>query len=176
MAETPTTDPKALVGRVVDVSLADISNQQQRFFVKLKFQVTQVSGKNANTEFAGYSVIREQVGRFVRKRSQKVQLVLPLKTKDGWELQATAIAVLARKTKSEIERSVRRTMQEALTQAVAKESIDSLVKSVVTGGLQTEMKKAANKVYPLKFFEVAKIEVHDAPWMGVVRPAKAAEA
>ncbi len=176
VAETPATDPKTLLGRTVDVNLADISNQQSRFFVKLQFQVVGVNGKNASTEFAGYSVIREQVARFVRKRSQKVELILPLVTKDGWELQATAVAVLARKTKTEIERSVRHYMATALTAAVKKETIDSLVKSVVTGGLQTAVKQAGNKVYPLKYFELAKIEVHGAPWMSVIKPAKAAPA
>ena len=174
IAETPATDPKTLIGRVVDVNLADISNQQSRFFVKLQFRVVSVNGKNANTEFAGYSVIREQVARFVRKRSQKVELVLPLVTKDGWELQATAVAVMARKNKTEIERSVRASMAKELAAAVKKETMDDLVKSVVTGGLQMEIKRLGNKVYPLKYFDIAKIEVHGAPWMSAVKTVKEA--
>ena len=163
VGETPATDAKILPGRVIEVALSEMSNQQSKYYMKLFFKVTDVSGKSVNTEFAGYEALREHVSRFLRKLSEKIEATETFTTTDGWGLQFTISAVATRSTESEVERKVRKAIVETARASITAKGLEAVVKSVVAGELQKELKKSANKVYPLKFLEVAKIEIISRP-------------
>ena len=163
LAETPTTDPATLVGRNVEIGVSEILGQPQKYYMKLFFKITDVDSRNAYTRFNGYATTREYLYRVVRKRNQKVESTDTFDTRDGWKLQITSMAILNRNTDSEIQKKVRIVMVNHIKEAARKSGADDIVKRVLEGSLQKEIRKLGSKVYPVRFCEVSKIEVVKAP-------------
>ena len=163
LAETPTTDPATLVGRNLEIGVSELMNQPAKYYMKVFFKITEVDSRNAYTRFNGYATTREHLYRVVRKRNQKVQSIDVFDTKDGWKLQITSIAILNRNTDSNIQKKVRNIMVGHIAEAAKKGGTDDLVKRVLEGTLQRDIRKLGSKVYPVRFCEIAKIEVVKAP-------------
>lgn len=163
IAETPATDPKTLVGRTIELSVGELMNMRGKDFQKMIFKVESVDGKNAKTRFNGYVCMKEFISRVVRKRLQKVEIIGYAKTKDEWLLQISAIAVMNRNVERNIQRKVRLWIGDTLKETVENSGIDELVKLVASGTVQHRMKKQGSKIYPVRFFEISKIEVIKIP-------------
>ncbi len=163
IAETPATDPKALVGRSVEVSVADLLGQKGKDYQKLRFMIDKIDGKNAYTKFNGYSSVREFISRFVRKRLQKIEIIGNVKTKDEWVLQISSIAIMNRNVEKNIQRKVRVWVGNVLTETAGRSGVDDFMKFIIAGTVQHKIKKQGSKIYPVRFFEISKIEVVKEP-------------
>ncbi len=104
-------------------------------------------------------MLKEHIFRVVRKKLDKIMTFDELETKDGWKLQVTAVTVMNRNTNIDVRKKIRELVKESLRAAASKSSIDEFVKSAIGGTLQMNIKKAGNKIYPVRFSEIEKIEV-----------------
>jgi small subunit ribosomal protein S3Ae len=165
ITETPVTDPKSLIGRNVEVNVSELLKQPSKYFMKLVFRIIKIDDaqKRAYTRFNGFSVSKEHVYRVVRKRIQKVETVIDIQTKDAWKLQVSALIILNRNTEVEVQRKVRKHVEDALKQQALNLGIDDFVKLVTNSVLQMKIKKSGTKIYPVRFSEITKIEVKQAP-------------
>jgi small subunit ribosomal protein S3Ae len=163
LGEIPTTDPKSLVNRVLEVSLADVIGNPSKFYIKFRFKVDRVEGSKAFTTFDGYAVIKEQIFRMVRKRLQKVEVIRDVETKDGWKLHMKAIIMLNRNTDTNLQRKVRLKTMDILTDFTSKTSLDDLIKTISNNILQKNIKKQSSKIYPVRSCEVVRIGVLGMP-------------
>lgn len=163
VAETPTTNPKTLVGRNLEISMGDITGQYGRDYYRLILRVTGIEGKTVITRFNGYSTLKEHIMRMVRKRSQKIEVISDIQTKDNWKLQTTSIAVLNRNTESPVQTKMRVFINDEMKRLAQENTMDSILRQITSTGLQRELKKKGSKIYPVRFFEIAKIEVRKAP-------------
>jgi small subunit ribosomal protein S3Ae len=168
ITETPTTDPKTLMGRNLEVNVSDLLKQPQKYYMKLVFKIDNIDDKEKRvyTRFNGYFVSKEHVYRVVRKRIQKVESVIYVETSDKWKLQISSIVILNRNTESEVQRKVRKHVESFIKEQASKLSIDDFVKLVVNGVLQMKIKKSGTKIYPVRFSEITKIEVKRVPSAG----------
>lgn len=57
----------ALKGRVLEVSLADLNNNQEDSFRKVKLQVQEIQGKNCLTNFHGMDFTSDKLRSLVKK-------------------------------------------------------------------------------------------------------------
>ena len=163
MAETPTTDPANLVGRNIEIGVSDLLGQPQKYYMKIFFKITDVDSRNAYTRFNGYATTREYLYRVVRKRNEKVESTDTMDTRDGWKLQITSVAILNRNTEAEVSKKVRNIMVAHIKETASKAGSEMLIKKILEGSLQKEIRKLGSKVYPVRFCEVSKIEVVKAP-------------
>jgi small subunit ribosomal protein S3Ae len=163
VGETPAIDSKSIMGRNVQVSLSEISGDRNKYFVKLNFRISGVSGGKASTVFNGMETTRDYIYRMVRKRSQKVELIKELESADNWKVQLTVITILNRNTESTVKRKVREEVSRILEANAKKSSMDEIVSRILSTSLQKEIKKKVTKTYPVRFTEVSKIEVMKAP-------------
>ena len=159
LGEVPSTDAKTLPGKTIEVSLPEVVPQSQKHFVMLKFKVSNIEGTDASTKFHGFNIAREQAFRITRKRTQKVELVSEMETKDDWKLQFTTVLVLNRKTNVTVGNRIRNEVDAFLKDFGSKTPLDEVVKSVTAGMAQKNLKKVCNKIYPVRFSEISKIEV-----------------
>ena len=163
IGDTPTTNPKNLIGRNMNVGLSELQGRHGRDFYRIMLIIDRVDEKAAYTRFNGYNALREHVTRIIRKRTQKVDSVMYLETKDKWKLQVSSMAVLNRNTEMSVRKLMRAHIEKCLVEKARNSSIDELVRDVVSANLQRSIKKSGTKIYPIRFFEVTKIEVKGVP-------------
>ncbi len=163
IGDTPATNPKTLMGRNIEVGLSELQGRPGRDFYRILLAVERIDDKSVYTRFNGYTALKEHVTRVIRKRSQKIESIMYLETKDKWRLQVSSMAILNRNTEMSIRKKVRAHMEKALQEMAARSSIDDLVRAVVSASLQKSIKRSGTKIYPVRFFEVTKIEVKEVP-------------
>ncbi len=158
IAETPSTDPKLLAGRTLEISAAELIGQP-KYHMKVLFRVTSLDGKRAFTTFSGFGVTKEYLFRMVRKRTSKLTITSEAETKDKWKLQLTTITVMNRKAESEIKTKIRKYVESFLKDFASKASIYDFLMAVLEEAIQQHIKKFGSKIYPVRFNEITKIEV-----------------
>lgn len=163
IGETPATNPKTLMGRNIEVGLPELLGQSGGDYYRVNLAIDRIDKNAAYTRFNGYSTLKEHVMRVVRKRTQKIESVMYIKTKDEWRLQISSIAILNRNTETAVKKKVRARLEAFIKDAAAQSSIDSFVKSIFSSNLQRKVKKAGSSIYPIRFVEVSKIEVKGVP-------------
>jgi len=163
LADTPAMDPESIMGRNMEIAVSELAGQPNKYYMKIFFKVTDVDARNAYTRFNGYAVSREYLSRSIRKRAQKVESIDYFTTRDGWKIQVTSVAMLNRNTESEVQKKVRKAIVSHMEETAKRSGLDDMLKKIIEGSLQREMKKLGSRIYPVRFFEVAKIEVMKAP-------------
>jgi small subunit ribosomal protein S3Ae len=163
LSETPTTDPGSLVGRVIEVGVPELTGDQSKYYMKVRFRVKRVDEKNAFTEFYGFRIAKEFIFRMVRKGSQRVDVYPVLETKDGYRLRIGFIGVLNRNVETSVKSRFRKFVVETLKENTSRITLDDFVKGVIAGVIQRKIKKAGSKIYPVRFAEIEKIELKAGP-------------
>ncbi len=159
LAETPCINPKTLIGRTVSINLAELINQESKYYMNMKFKIDRVEGKNAYTRFNGYHTAKDRLFRVVRKKLQKVRTMDTINTKDNWKIQITMTTILNRNTDAKVQKKVRKSIEDFLKKNGEKSTVDDIIRSVISGSIQKNIKKFGSKIYPVRFTEVEKIEV-----------------
>jgi small subunit ribosomal protein S3Ae len=159
IGRTLATDPKALIGRRIDVNTADLTGDPTRYFMKLTFKIVSVQNGRAMTKFDGFKCFRDYVMRLVLKRTTRVDAVQNLTTRDKIRVRVKSIVILPRRVKTSIERSVRDRVRQLIRQEVTSSTLGQFVKRVIAGETKTRILRQTGQIYPLRDFEIRKMEV-----------------
>jgi small subunit ribosomal protein S3Ae len=163
IADTPAMDPKSVAGRAIEVGVPEVTGNDSKYYMKLRFKIDNVSDRNAHTSFAGLFSLRDYIARMTRKRSSKIRVISNIKTKDNWSLRMSVVAILLNKTDVNVQKKVREHIVNFLNTNSSKSDIETLIKSAVNGFIQKNIKTSSSKLYPVRFTEIEKIEVLKAP-------------
>merc|ERR1711953_1432005 len=82
-----------LKGRVYEVSLADLQNEQdaERSYKKFKLSCEEVQGKNCLTQFHGMNLTTDKLRSMVKKWQTLIEAFVDVKTTDGYLLRCFII-------------------------------------------------------------------------------------
>ncbi|MCD6590747.1 MAG: hypothetical protein J7K72_02130 [Candidatus Aenigmarchaeota archaeon] len=172
IGQTPATDPKSIIGRVVEVGVPELTGDNSKYYMKLKFQIYKLQGKSAFTHFKDFECVREYLLRMVRKRNQKVEVICDAMTKDGWVLRFKPWIILRRNTPAGIQNKIRNMVVNVLSETASKNTISDIIKKTLSTEIQLMLKKEGNKIYPVRFAEMARIKVLRTPEISVVEKPK----
>ncbi|MEM1619697.1 MAG: 30S ribosomal protein S3ae [Fervidicoccaceae archaeon] len=160
---TPSDDPQKLLGRVIEVSLYDITGDYTRIHVKLKFQVISVEGDEARTMFKSHELARDYIKVLTRRKSSKIQGILDVRTKEGYALRVTALAFTSFRCKTSQKRAIRAIMRQLIERRASEQTLDEFVQSMLFDKLATEIFEQAKKIYPLRRVEIYKSKLLEVP-------------
>ncbi|NOX71976.1 MAG: hypothetical protein GXO64_04760 [Candidatus Micrarchaeota archaeon] len=160
--QTPSTDPASLIGRNVSAPLSIVTGERGKYFMWLRFRIADVEGTNAKTIVSGLHCMNEYISRVVRKRRDKVELTHVTKTKDGWTIRIKPLIIMTRNVSSSVRTTTRKGITEIIDEKAKKFTMEELTKEIISGSLQSEMRKRLSKTYPVRFAEISKIKVLEA--------------
>lgn len=159
----PASDPERLLGRTVDATLYEITNDFSHQYLKMLFQVTEVDEKTAKTVFKGHEYSRDYLRSLVRRRTTRVDAVLNVKTKDGFALRVSACAFTLCRAKTSQEAAIRRVMRRILNEKAALLRFDQFAQEAVLGKIASDIYNEAKKVAPLRHVGIRKSKLTSRP-------------
>jgi len=175
LGETLSSDPKNLVGRTVKSTLKDITGDFSKQHIKLKFQIGEIRGSKAHTNFKGQSLSRDYMRSQIRRKTTRVEGVVDVYTREGYKIRATAIALAIGRAQTAQERLVRKAMFDVVRKSAKDENLEDFIQEVLKGRLPSKMQKKASKIYPLKRVEIKKIKVLEEPGKAKIEKPAAVE-
>ena len=170
LGQTPTTDPKSLVGRNIEVGVPDITGDNSKYYMKVSVIISNIEGKTCLTSFNGFECMREHLLRMVRKRNQKVENVFDVVTKDGWLLRIKPWTILNGRPASTVANRMRLFTKNFFNEFASKNNMNDMVRKIFTTEIQMRIKREGSKIYPVRFSEVARIKVLRSPEFKAEKP------
>jgi small subunit ribosomal protein S3Ae len=163
IGETVAGDPEKVVGRRVETTLYDITNDFNQIHVKLLFQIMEVKNKIAYTEFQGHVFTRDYLRSLIRRGSSRIDGIFNVTTKDGYALRLTAIVLTLSRAKTTQQHIIRKIMEDIIQKKAEELTFQQFVQQVVLGKVGSEIYNAAKKITALRKCEIMKSKVTRVP-------------
>lgn len=165
LGSIPTDDPNKLVGRVMDATLYDLTNDFAHQYLKMYFQVLKVEGKTAHTIFKGHEYSRDYLRSLVRRRTTRVDQILDVTTKDGYKIRVAVCAFTLARIKTTQERVIRMIMRQIVEKKASTLTFDQFVQEMVLGKIASDVYNEAKKIAPLRHVGIRKSRLLAQPPM-----------
>jgi small subunit ribosomal protein S3Ae len=150
LGSVPADEAEKLIGRVVDSTLYDITNDFAHQYLKMRFQIAEIDGKTAKTMFKGHEYSRDYLRSLVRRRTTKVDGLFGVTTKDGLTLRVAVSAFTLSRIKTSQERVVRAIMSRIMKEKAGVLTMDQFAQEMVLGKIASDIYNEAKKIAPLR--------------------------
>ena len=161
----PADDPSKLVGRIVDATLYDITNDFAHQYLKMYFRVADVEGKTARTIFRGHEYSRDYLRSLVRRRTTRVDGIFSVTTTDGYGLRMAVSVFTLTRIKTSQEQLIRAVMRKNVEEKASSLTFGQFVQELVLGKIASEIYNEAKKIAPLRHVGIRKSKLTLQPAM-----------
>ena len=114
---------------------------------------------NAFTIYNGHYLTNDYLRSLTRRQQCKISSNFIVDTKDNISLRIKPIMIVDKKLQRAKVLAMNLTAQKIITEAVTQASLDVFLKRIFSGDLAKEIARSVKSIYPIKRFEVNKIEV-----------------
>jgi len=168
----------SLKGRVLELNLADLDNNEDQSYKKIKLCIDEVQGRNCLTDFHGMTLTRDKLYSLIRKWTSLIEAHVDVKTTDGYQVRMFVLAFTKRwqdqvKTncyaQSSQIRKIRKKMTDIMIQEAGKVQLRDLVKKLIAESIGKEIEKQTQGIFPLKDVLVRKVKILKKPKFDITK-------
>ena len=146
----PADEPEKLIGRTIDSTLYEVTNDFAHQYLKMYFQITEIDGKTAKTTFKGHEYSRDYLRSLVRRRTTKVDGLFNITTKDGYKVRVAVSAFSLSRIRTSQEKGIRVIMDKIIKEKAATLTLDQFAQEMVLGKIASDIYNEAKKIAPLR--------------------------
>jgi small subunit ribosomal protein S3Ae len=146
----PADEPEKLVGRVIDSTLYEVTNDFAHQYLKMYFQITEIDGKTAKTTFKGHEYSRDYLRSLVRRRTTKVDGLFNITTRDGYKVRVAVSAFSLSRIRTSQEKGIRAIMEKIIKEKASTLTLDQFAQEMVLGKIASDIYNEAKKIVPLR--------------------------
>ena len=163
LGSIPSDDTSKLVGRVVDSTLYELTNDFAHQYLKMHFQISAVEGKTAQTIFKGHEYSRDYLRSLVRRRTTRIDILVNITTKDGYQIRLAVCAFTLSRIRTTQEHAIRALMKRIVEEKSKELNFDQYVQEIVLGKIASDIYNEAKKVAPLRHVGIRKSKLVAQP-------------
>ncbi|KAK7832852.1 40s ribosomal protein s3a, partial [Quercus suber] len=163
---------EGLKHRVFEVSLADLQNDEEHAYRKIRLRAEDVQGRNVLTNFWGMDFTTDKLRSLVRKWQTLIEAHVDVKTTDNYTLRMFCIGFTKRRAnqvkrtcyaQSSQIRQIRRKMREIMISQASSCDLKELVLKFIPEAIGRDIEKATAGIYPLQNVFIRKVKILKAP-------------
>jgi small subunit ribosomal protein S3Ae len=159
IGDTIANDAESVVGRIMTATLGEIINDYAKQHVKMSFKIQTVTGDAAYTEFVGHEVTRDYLRSLVKRRSSRIDTIVPVTTKDNKKVRLTICTYTFARANLSQEHAIRNAIVQAVAVQAQAWDLNTLLNGIVSGEISRDLFKAVKTIYPTRRVEVIKSKV-----------------
>jgi small subunit ribosomal protein S3Ae len=159
IGDTIANDAESVVGRIMTATLGEIVNDYAKQHVKMSFKIATVTGDSAYTEFVGHEVTRDYLRSLVKRRSSRIDTIVPVTTKDNKKVRLTICTYTFARANLSQEHAIRNAIVKAVAVQAQAWDLTTLLNGIVSGEISRDLFKAVKTIYPTRRVEVIKSKV-----------------
>jgi len=169
---------EGLKGRVFEMSLADLNNNEEQTYRKMKLRVEDIQGKSCLTNFYGMDFTSDKIRSLVKKWQTLIEAHVDVKTTDGYMLRIFCIGFTRRRpnqlrktayAQTAQIREIRKKMVEVINKEASTVDLKELVLKFIPESIGKEIEKACNGIFPLQNVFIRKVKVLKTPKFDVAK-------
>ncbi|MDD1722074.1 MAG: small subunit ribosomal protein S3Ae [Methanosaeta sp. NSM2] len=174
--ETIANDPERIVGRIVETTLGDLTNNFSKQNTKLKFRVDRVAGDSAYTKFLGHEMTADYLRSLVKRRTSRIDAIVDVTTTDGYQVRVKPSCFTVKRARANQVKGIRELSKKVIMERSKSLDLNQLIQDAVGGKISLDIYKEAKMIYPLRRVEVRKTEIVTEPGISGPAPSPAPEA
>lgn len=163
IGETVADVPEKLVGRVVEVTLGELTNDLTKQNIKLVLKVDSVGGDSAYTKFIGHQLTQDYLRSLVKRQTSSVESNISVKTKDDYTIRVKPSCFTIKRARANQVKEIRQIMNNVIMSRAKELDMAQFVQEIVTGKLSAGIYHDVKPIYPLRRVEVRKTEIEAEP-------------
>jgi small subunit ribosomal protein S3Ae len=163
VGETVAYDPERVVGRIIETTLGDLTNNFSKQNTKLRFRVDRVAGDSAYTKFVGHEMTTDYIRSLVKRRTSRIDSIIDVATTDGYQVRVKPSCFTVKRARANQVKSIREISRNVIIEKAKGLDLNQLIQDVVNGKLSLDIYKEAKMVYPLRRVEVRKTQIMAEP-------------
>jgi small subunit ribosomal protein S3Ae len=163
IGETISNDPELLLGRVIEVTLGDLTNDMSKYNVKLALKIDQVGGDSAYTKFIGHELTRDYLRSLIKRQTSMITANLDVMTKDGYKVRIKPTCFTVKRARSSQIKAIRQYMTSIAKLRARESDLNTFVQDAVLGKLSAQIYRDVKTLYPLRRVEILKTHVLTEP-------------
>jgi len=163
IGETVADVPEKLVGRVIEVTLGELTNDLSKQNIKLLLKVDSVGGDSAYTKFTGHQLTQDYLRSLVKRATSNIETNISVLTKDGYTIRVKPSCYTIKRARANQVKAIRAVMNSVIMSKAKEMDLEQFVQEVVTGKLSASIYHDVKPIYPLRRVEVRKTEIEAEP-------------
>ena len=175
MASVPVEDPGSLIGRVVETTLYDITNDFAHQSIKLYFLIVNSKDHRAETILKSHEYATDYLRSLVRRGSTRMDGIFKVRTKDQFSTRISVVAFTRDRIKASQEHGIRQIMKQIIEERATNLTYEQVLHEAVLGKLGSDIYNLAKKIAPLRHVGVRKSKLLSIPPGVVATPAQVVE-
>lgn len=175
VASIPCETPAAVLGRVVETTLYDITDDFAHQTIKLYFLVVNTRDHRAETILKSHEYATDYLRSLVRRGSTRMDGIFNATTKDQFSTRISIVAFTRDRINASQEHGVRQIMRQVVDEKAAALTYEQLAQEIVLGKLGSDVYNLAKKIAPLRHVGVRKSKIVAIPPGILTSPTQVAE-
>ncbi|HZY46235.1 MAG TPA: 30S ribosomal protein S3ae [Candidatus Bathyarchaeia archaeon] len=163
VAGIPVEDPKKLIGRVVETTLYDITNDFSHQSIKLYFLVVSINSDRAETILKSHEYSTDYLRSLVRRGSTRIDGIFTANTIDKYLTRVYIVGFSHGRVNGSQEHGIRQVMGKIVAEKASKLTYSQLCHEMVLGKMGSDVYNEAKKVCPLRHIGVRKSKLLSMP-------------
>ena len=149
IGETFVEDSEKAVGKTIAVNLTTMTGDPKKQNFNITFKIVDAKDNRLNASITGYFLQVAQKKRLSRKDKDKLEDSFVYKTKDGIDIAIKPVFITKSLTYHSKHTLIRHESRKILSEIAKNTAFTPLMKSIIEGNLQKDMKSQLKKVYPI---------------------------
>jgi len=163
IGSAPCDDSDKMIGRVIEKTLYDLTDDFAHQYLKLFFKVIGVNGNTCSTIFNGHEYSREFLRGLVRRRSTRIDDILNVTTKDGYKVRVSIVVLSAQNARTSQVSSVRKVIQRITKEKAQELTFEQFVREAVLGKIASDIYNETKKILPIRHVGIRKTKLITSP-------------
>jgi small subunit ribosomal protein S3Ae len=156
---SPSADPKYMINRTIAVPVSTFTGNFKKASSMVLFQVDRCEGKRCTTKFIGHEVSDDTIRRMVRRRRERLDIVINVKTSDLYNIAVKLVLVADQKLTGTKRSEVRSSIVDYITKRSLEMDIGTFANYIIGDDVYGDLVNCLKDVYPIKKIEVRKTEI-----------------
>ena len=159
IGETYAAEAEPFVGKYVAVSMMMLTGEPQKQNISLKFKIVSCKDNVLATEFVSLDVLPASLKKLSRRRRDKIEDSIVVKTADDMYLQIKPLAVTRGKTTGSILTAMRKLQRAYIATVISKTKTEDLLRDIFQKKLQRNTAQVLKPIYPVYDVEIRKLNI-----------------
>jgi small subunit ribosomal protein S3Ae len=168
IGETLADNPDKLMGRVMDVTLQQLTGDFSKMHIKLHFKIDSISGSDAHSNFIGHSLTSDYIRRLTRRKRSKMDGIYDVLSKDGFIVRVKPFAVTEKRIQTSQQYAIRMKMKNVIESFASDKLVSQFIRDMLSGDLSSRIFKECKPIYPIKRVEIRRSQIISIPSHGSV--------
>lgn len=163
IGETLADDPKKIKGRILDVTLQQLTGDFSKMHIKLLFKINSVRGSDAYSDFIGHDLTSDYIRRLTRRKRSKMDGIYDVITKDGFKIRVKPFAVTEKRIQTAQQYAIRMKMKNVVERQAGNKIASEFIRQMLSGELSSMIFKECKPIYPIKRVEIRRSQILEVP-------------